>query len=273
MQLLWPRTPCFAMETNMLATIRHPAAQGATMPPLVIAHGLYGTGRNWGVIARRLADRRDVVAVDMRNHGESPRFPTQSYPEMAADLAEVVASLGSEIDLLGHSMGGKAAMQLALTDPGPLRRLIVADIAPVAYAHDQSHHARAMMALDLAGVTSRGEADRRLAATVDDPGLRAFFLQSLDLKAEGGPRWRLNLPVLEAEMPKIVGWPGTEGRFDRATLFLTGSESPYVQPEYRETIRALFPKARFAKLPGAGHWLHADKPREFEETVRVFLDS
>lgn len=257
----------------MLATIRHPATEAAAFPPLVIAHGLYGSGRNWGVIARRLADRREVVAVDMRNHGESPRFPTQSYPEMAADLAEVIGSLGTEADLLGHSMGGKAAMQLALTGDAAIRRLVVADIAPVAYAHDQSHHARAMMALDLAGVATRGEADRRLAAVVEDPGLRAFFLQSLDLKAEGGPRWRLNLPVLEAEMARIVGWPGAQGRFDHPTLFLTGADSRYVLPEHRETIRALFPKARFARLPGAGHWLHADKPREFEETVRVFLET
>lgn len=259
------------MQTDMLATLRHPAATATDAPPLVIVHGLYGSGRNWGVIARRLADIRDVITVDMRNHGESPRFPTQTYPDMAADLAEVIENLGAPVDLLGHSMGGKAAMQLALTQGALIRRLIVADIAPVAYGHDQSHHARAMRALDLTGVTSRGEADRRLAATVEDAGLRAFFLQSLDLKAVGGPRWRLNLDVLEAEMKGIVGWPGTQGRFDGPTLFLTGAESHYVLPEYRETIRALFPKARFAKLPGAGHWLHADKPREFEETVRVFL--
>ncbi|MBP9182786.1 MAG: alpha/beta fold hydrolase [Fuscovulum sp.] len=261
------------METGMLATIRHPAAQGASAPTLVIAHGLYGSGRNWGVIARRLADRREVVAVDMRNHGDSPRFASQTYPEMAADLAEVIRSLGAPVDLMGHSMGGKASMQLALTDGALIRRLVVADIAPVAYSHDQSRHAQAMQALDLTGLTTRGEADRRLSALVEDPSLRAFFLQSLDLKAPGGPRWRLNLPVLQAEMAKIVGWPGTQGQFDRPALFLTGADSHYVRPEHRDTIRALFPKARFAKLPGAGHWLHADKPREFEETVRVFLEA
>ncbi len=255
----------------MLATIHHPAAAPSDALPLVIAHGLYGSARNWGVIARRLADVRDVVAVDMRNHGDSPRAEVQGYPEMAADLAEVIGSLGGRVDLLGHSMGGKAAMQLALTDGARVRRLVVGDIAPVAYGHDQSHHARAMRALDLSGVTTRGEADRRLAETVEDPSLRAFFLQSLDLKAEGGPRWRLNLDVLEAEMPKIVGWPGTTGSFDGPALFLTGADSPYVKPDYRDTIRALFPAARFAKIPGTGHWLHAEKPREFEETVRVFL--
>jgi esterase len=259
------------METGMLATQRYPALAPTGAPPLIIAHGLYGSGRNWGVIARRLADVRDVITVDMRNHGESPRKAVHGYPEMAADLADVIAATGKDVDLLGHSMGGKAAMHLALTDGGPIRRLVVADIAPVAYAHDQTRHIHAMRALDLAGVTTRGEADRRLAATVEDPSLRAFFLQSLDLKAPDGPRWRLNLDVLEAEMPKIVGWPGTAGQFDRPTLFLTGSESSYVRTEHRDTILALFPKARFARLSGASHWLHADRPREFEETVRVFL--
>ncbi|RGP38860.1 alpha/beta fold hydrolase [Pseudotabrizicola alkalilacus] len=255
----------------MLATIHHPAATPSDVLPLVIVHGLYGSARNWGVIARRLADVRDVVAVDMRNHGDSPHLPVHGYPEMAADLAEVIATLGGRVDLLGHSMGGKAAMHLALTHGALIRRLVVADIAPVAYSHDQSHHAQAMRALDLTGITTRGEADRRLVETVEDASLRAFFLQSLDLKAAGGPRWRLNLNVLEAEMSKIVGWPGTEGSFDGPALFLTGADSPYVKPEYRDAIRALFPAARFAKIPDTGHWLHAEKPREFEETVRVFL--
>jgi len=257
----------------MLHTILHPTATPSGAPPLVIAHGLYGSGRNWGVIARRLADRRDVVAVDMRNHGSSPWHETHSYPELAADLAEVIRSLDGRADILGHSMGGKAAMQLALTEGALIRKLVVADIAPVAYGHDQTQYIRAMRALDLTGLVARGEADRRLTDTVPEAPLRAFFLQSLDLKAEGGPRWRLNFDTLESEMPRIVGWPGTEGRFDGPTLFLTGAESPYVRPEYRETIRALFPQARFAKLPGAGHWLHADKPREFEEAVRVFLNA
>ncbi|MCB5411374.1 alpha/beta fold hydrolase [Pseudogemmobacter faecipullorum] len=259
----------------MLATLRHPATTPVSpaLPPLVIAHGLYGSARNWNVIARRLADQRDVVAVDMRNHGESPRADSQSYADMAADLAEVIQRLGQPVDLLGHSMGGKAAMQLALTQGDLLRRLVVADIAPVAYSHDQSHYAKAMQALDLHDLGSRGEADRRLTALIDDPALRAFFLQSLDLKAESGPRWRLNLPVLEAEMAKIVGWPGTRGHFSGPALFLTGALSPYVRPEHRDEIQARFPAARFARLAGAGHWLHADKPREFEETIRVFLNS
>jgi pimeloyl-ACP methyl ester carboxylesterase len=254
----------------MLNILRHPAATPTSAPPLLIAHGLFGSGRNWGVIARRLADRREVLAVDMRNHGDSPRFTTQSYADMAADLAEVVAAHGGRADVLGHSMGGKAAMLLALTEGDMVNRLVVADIAPVAYSHDQTQHIVAMRGLDLSGLTSRAEADLRLAASVSDPALRAFFLQSLDLKSSP-PGWRINLDVLEAEMPRIIGWPQVAGRFDGPALFLSGALSHYVLPEYRETIRALFPGARFAKLPGAGHWLHAEKPRAFEETVRVFL--
>jgi pimeloyl-ACP methyl ester carboxylesterase len=257
---------------TMLATIRHTPPQSPEAPTLVIAHGLYGSARNWGVIARRLADRREVVAVDMRNHGDSPRVPVQGYPEMAADLAEVIESLGAPVDLMGHSMGGKAAMQLALTRPELIRRLVVADIAPVAYSHDQTRNAQAMASLDLTQISSRAEADAALAQEIDDPALRAFFLQSLDFRAHP-QRWKLNLAVLEAEMPKIVGWPATQGVFPHPALFLTGADSSYVRPEHRETIRALFPKARFARIPGAGHWLHAEKPREFEETVRVFLEA
>jgi len=258
----------------MLATSHHPAAQKTGQPTLVIVHGLFGSGRNWGVIARHLADTRDTVTVDMRNHGNSPRAPTQSYADMAADLAEVISTLpelrGGPVDLLGHSMGGKASMVLALTHPDLIRRLVVADIAPVAYTHDQSQHIDAMRALDLTDLTARSEADRRLSATTPDPALRAFFLQSLDLKTTP-PQWRLNLDVLEAEMPLIVGWPALSGVFPGATLFLSGADSSYVLPEHRPAIRALFPKSRFAKLPDVGHWLHAEKPREFEETVRVFL--
>ncbi len=259
---------------GMLAQIYHPASGPITAPPLLIAHGLFGSGRNWGVIARRLADCRDVIAVDMRNHGSSPRKPSHTYPDLAADLANVITALGQPIDLLGHSMGGKAAMQLALTQDqfggDLLRRLIVADIAPIAYNHDQTRHIEAMQTLDLQDISSRAAADARLEPLVTDPALRAFFLQSLDLKTNPST-WKLNLSVLADQMHNIIGWPGTLGRFDGPALFLTGANSHYVQPQHRAQIQNLFPKARFAKLAGAGHWLHAEKPREFEETVRLFL--
>ena len=244
------------------------AATGA--PPLLVAHGLFGSARNWGVIAKHLSEGRRVLTVDMRNHGDSPRAPTQGYGEMAADLAEVIAAHGGRADVLGHSMGGKAAMRLALERPGLVRRLVVADIAPVAYGHSQSHLIRAMRGLDLGGLAQRSEADRRLAAVVEDAAVRAFLLQSLDLKADP-PRWRLNLDVLEAEMGRITGWEEVAGRFEGPSLFLTGALSDYVRPEHRGTITALFPRARFAKIPGAGHWLHAERPREFEAAVAAFL--
>lgn len=207
----------------------------------------------------------------MRNHGSSFRAESQSYPDMAGDLAEVIETLGAPMDVLGHSMGGKAAMQLALTHGELIDRLVVADIAPVAYGHSQFHLVRAMRGLDLRDLSARSEADRRLAAAVGDAGVRAFLLQSLDLKADT-PVWRLNLDVLEREMDRITGWPGTEGRFEGPALFLAGALSDYVRPEHRERIKHLFPNAKFARIPGAGHWLHAERPREFEAALRTFLE-
>jgi esterase len=239
--------------------------EGGDRPPLLVAHGLFGSARNWGVIAKRLSEGGRVVAVDMRNHGESLWSSTHDYPAMAADLAEAI---DGQWDVLGHSMGGKAAMLLALTHPGKVDRLVVADIAPVAYVHTQAHLVEAMAGLDLADLATRGEADRTLATAVEDPGVRAFLLQSLDLRER---RWRLNLEALGAEMPKILSFPEISGRFDGPALFLSGETSSYVLPEYRPRITALFPAARFAKIPGAGHWLHAEKPREFVAAVEAFL--
>ncbi len=241
-----------------------------SLPPLLIVHGLYGSARNWSAIAKRLSDDRRVVTVDMRNHGASFRADSQSYPEMAADLAEVIGRLGGPMDVVGHSMGGKAAMYLALTRGDLVNRLVVADIAPVSYGHSHTHLAQAMRDLDLTGLTARSEADRRLSERVEDASVRAFLLQSLDLKTVP-PHWRLNLDVLAREMDKITGWPETRGHFDGPVLFLTGAMSDYVKPEHRTTIKALFPNARMAKIPGASHWLHAEKPREFEAALRAFL--
>ncbi|MBO9430702.1 alpha/beta fold hydrolase [Sulfitobacter sp. R18_1] len=243
----------------------------ADRPTLLIVHGLYGSGRNWGVIAKRLADARHVVTVDMRNHGGSPHHDTHSYPEMAQDLAEVITHLGGPVDICGHSMGGKAVMMLALTRPELLRRVIVADIAPVAYGHTQQMFIDAMRGVNLSGVERRSDAEAQLAKAGVERALQSFFTQSLDLP---GKRWRLNLDALEAEMPKIIGWPeDVTGQFAGPTLFLSGGASDYVQPEHRASIKALFPQARFAKIPGAGHWLHAEKPREFEATLRIFLNA
>lgn len=247
----------------MLNTVIHGNASDTV--PLLIAHGLFGSARNWGVVAKRLSEDRQVLAVDMRNHGESPWYETNSYIDMAGDLADAI---GTPADVLGHSMGGKASMVLALTRPDLVRKLVVADIAPVGYGHTQMPLIEAMRALDLDQVETRGDADRQLQPLIQEPGVRAFLLQSLDVKNR---RWRLNLDVLAREMDRIIGFPEIEGEFRGPALFLTGATSDYVRPEHRGRIRALFPHAVFAKIPGAGHWLHADKPREFEAAVSAFL--
>jgi esterase len=250
----------------MLQTTRH--GTPTNRPPLLIAHGLFGSARNWGVIAKRLSDTREVVAVDMRNHGGSFHADSHTYPDLAADLAAVLGTLPAPADVLGHSMGGKAAMVLALTHPDLVRRLVVADIAPVAYSHSQQPQIDAMRRVDLAHVATRAEAEAQMQAA--SPSIAAFLLQSLDLAER---RWKLNLDGLERAIPVVSGWPEVTGTFPRAALFLSGEDSSYVLPEHRGTIRALFPRARFARIPGAGHWLHAEKPREFEATVRAFLDA
>lgn len=255
-------------QAGMLNVILH--GEPTDLPPLLIAHGLYGSARNWGVIAKRLSDERQVVAVDMRNHGSSPRAPSHSYPEMAADLAEVIAAHGGQMDVLGHSMGGKAAMILALNHPGLLRKLVVADIAPVTYGHSQIQFIEAMRAVDLESISRRSDAQAQLAEQGVDPALQSFFTQSLDL---AGKRWLLNLDALADQMPNIMSFPQTDAVWGGSTLFLSGAASDYVGPEHRSTAKAHFPNARFAKIPGAGHWLHAEKPREFEAAVRAFLNA
>ena len=163
-------------------------------------------------------------------------------------------------------MGGKAAMLLALTEPGRVNRLVVADMAPVAYGHSQIEYVRAMQALDLATIARRADGDAALAARVPEPALRAFLLQSLAIEA-GRARWKLNLEALAARMPAIMGFPETGARFPGPTLFLTGARSDYVRPEHWPRIRALFPAAEARAIAGAGHWLHADAPSAFIDAV------
>ena len=250
----------------MLNTIEHGVR--TDRPGLLIVHGLYGSARNWGVIAKRLSEDRQVLAVDMRNHGLSPWYETHSYPDMADDLARVLDGLDGPFDVLGHSMGGKAAMVLALTRPELVNRMIVADIAPVTYSHSQGHFIDAMKAVDLNKIERRSDAAEQLEQVVDDPTLITFFTQSLDVKEK---QWRLNLDVLARDMPNILSFPDVSGEFDKPTLFLSGANSDYVKRDYRSDIKALFPQAQFAKIPRAGHWLHAEKPREFQAAVRTWL--
>ena len=174
--------------------------------PVLLVHGLYGQGRNLGAQARRLAATRRVVTVDLRNHGDSPHDPDASYAALAGDLAELIEDLGRRVDLVGHSMGGKAAMMLALSHPQTVRRQAIMDIAPIAYGHDQTRYIDAMQGLDLSQIDRRSQADAALAESVPEAGTRAFLLQNLDLKSD--PRgWKLNLNALREDMPQIVGWP------------------------------------------------------------------
>jgi len=239
-------------------------------PPVLIAHGLFGSGRNWNSVAKRLSVVRRVLTVDMRNHGLSEWSDSHGYEDLASDLAEVIGAFGGNADLLGHSMGGKASMMVALRHPEMVRRLVVADIAPVVYGHSQSHLIEALRSVDLDAVRLRSDADAMLRESIESPGLRAFLLQSLDVS---GQRWHLNLDVLEAEMGRIMGWPVSDAQTDHPTLFICGSDSDYVSRGGRAGARRHFPAARFLEIQGAGHWLHAEKPIEFVDAVRAFLNT
>ena len=237
-------------------------------PPVMIVHGLYGSGKNWGVIAKRLSDKFFVITVDLRNHGDSPWLDTHNYHVMADDLVEVINSLNIKPNIIGHSMGGKAAMVLALKRPNLVRNLIIADIAPVKYEHDQSQFIEAMQKVDLSKVEKRSDATLALSKFVEDKSLQNFFTQSLDIKAK---RWKLNLKVLRSEMSEILSFPKIESEFSGHSLFLKGEKSDYIKSEHRKLIKSLFTKARFATFKEAGHWLHAEKPREFESAARLFF--
>ncbi|KEO61002.1 alpha/beta fold hydrolase [Thioclava indica] len=256
----------------MLNTVLHGAKTDA--PPLVIAPGLFGSARNWSAISKQLSEKRQVIALDMRNHGDSFWDDDHSYPAMADDIAEVINSHGGQADVLGHSMGGKAAMMLALNHPDLVRRLIVADMAPKSYKHGDSHGAliEAMQALPLEEIETRSQADRLLSVQIQDPGTRAFLLQSLSLR-DGPVRWKFNLQALKNNLDTILEWPdlplGSE--FDGPALFLSGANSYYVEPDDHDLIRALFPQAEFVEIKNAGHWLHAERPREVEAEVERFL--
>lgn len=251
-----------------LAFIDHPVP-GATRPPLLVLHGIFGAAKNWRAHAKRLGPGRRVLAVDLRNHGESPWESRHDYEAMADDLARLIGRIGGRAAVLGHSMGGKAAMVLAETRPELLERLIVADIAPVAYSHDLLPEIRAMRAVDLSKLRLRSEVEAALASRIESAATRAFLAHGAILGEE--PRWSHNLDALEAEMPKIVSYPELGGRYDGPVLMVTGGASRYVLPEHRGRILARFPTARFAALEGAGHWLHVDRPREFVEAANAFL--
>ena len=241
-------------------------------PPLAILHGLFGSGRNWTSIAQRLAAHHRVLALDLRNHGASPWSDRMDYAEMAEDVCAALHARGYDrYALLGHSMGGKAAMVAALQHGAEVERLVVVDIAPVDYPPHHLAHVRAMRELDLAGIKRRSEAEARLAAAIPDPAERAFLVQNLVFE-DGRARWRLNLAAIEQAMRglgEFLDLPPTA--YDGPALFIAGGQSDYLLPEYEPAIHRRFPSAEIVRIDDAGHWLHAERPEAFLAIVEGFL--
>lgn len=256
-------------------TVRLAAVEYGAGPPVAILHGLFGSGRNWATIARRLAAHYRVIALDLRNHGASPWAATMDYAEMAEDVRAMLAALGHRtFALIGHSMGGKAAMIAALGQGVAVERLVVVDIAPVAYRPDHLLYVRAMRGLDLATIGRRAEADALLAPEIGDAAERAFLLQNLVFDG-GEARWRLNLAAIERAMPLLANFPAIQPgtAYRGPALFLSGGRSGYLRPEHEPEIRRLFPNARIVRIANAGHWLHAEQPQAFLDIVDPFLAS
>jgi pimeloyl-ACP methyl ester carboxylesterase len=248
------------------------AIQSGEGPPVVLLHGLFGTARNFGAIQRPLAARFRVIALDMRNHGASPHGTDMRYQAQAADVLETLEARDAlPAAVIGHSMGGKAAMATALIRPEAVGRLLVSDIAPVPYQHGNAAFAEAMKAIPLSASLTRAQADAALAGVVDDPALRAFLLQNLTFGSS--PGWRIGLHEITAAIPDLEGWLPIPGRYDGRTLFVAGARSDYLRVEDRPAIRELFPDARFVTIKNAGHWVHADNPTGFLSIVEAFLEA
>lgn len=239
--------------------------------PVVILHGLFGFSDNWQTVAKALADHHLVITPDLRNHGRSPKAPTHTYPEMAEDLKEFLEKHWIfKTALIGHSMGGKVAMQFALNYPDMVDKLVVVDIAPGPADDNHSGIFEALLGLDLSGIHSRQEADDWLNARISDYGVRQFLLKNITRHHDGSYAWKMNLPVLWKEYPNILA--GVEGDpFNKPALFIRGSRSNYIKDEDFSLIESLFPQAEIATIEGAGHWVHAEKPAELLATLRTFL--
>lgn len=247
------------------------AGQG---PPLILLHGLFGSARNWGAVQKALSSDYRVVALDLRNHGASPHARDMDYASQAEDIAETLAALGIErAVVLGHSMGGKAAMMLALTRPELVERLIIADIAPRPYAPALRGVVAALQALPLHAGLTRQEADQALRAAVPEAPIRSFLLQNLRFETTPSS-WRIGLAEIASAMPAIEDFaPPPGARFDGPVLAMAGALSPYIRAEDHAAFRALFPRMSFASIPRAGHWLHAENPQGFSAALEEFLAS
>lgn len=243
-----------------------------TGEPLVLLHGLMGAAQNWGGIAKRLGQKRRVLALDARNHGASGHAPGMDYATLAADVAETLATRGiARAAVLGHSMGGKIAMMLALTRPAMVERLVVADMSPVKYEAPSRAYVLAMQAMALPPDLTRRQAVAALADAEPDEGIRAFLIQNL-VFGDGQPRWRIGLDHIAAGMAAIEDFsPPAGARYSGPTLFIRGTRSDYITPARMPAIAALFPHARHAAVEAA-HWVHSENPHAFLAALEPFLE-
>lgn len=241
---------------------------GGEGQPLVLIHGLFGSADNWGSIARHFSQHYQVISIDLRNHGRSPHCASQTYADMAADLLELCDRLElAHIHVLGHSLGGKVAMQFATQYPERVSKLIVVDMAMRAYADAHTPLIQAMLALDLTTLRSRSEAEKALSQTIPDLMVRQFLLTNL-VKTGETLQWRINLQALKANYPALIA--PLLASFAKPSLFIRGEHSDYVQESDRVDIQRDFPQATFETLP-TGHWVHAEQPQLFIEAVTNFL--
>lgn len=245
-----------------------PGGHGTT--PLVILHGLLGSSDNWQTLGARWAEERPVVLVDQRNHGRSPHHPSHTYPDMVVDLLDTLNALGIEqADLLGHSMGGKTVMHFADRHPSRCRRLLVADMAPIAYPPHHTPLFDALAALDLGGFERRPDVDAALAKRIPEAGVRQFLLKGLYRAAPDRFAWRYNLPVLRRHLADMTAFLPL-GTVHCPTLALYGTRSDYVVGRGLEALTAHFPNLQCVPIE-AGHWLHAEQPEAFHDAVAAFL--
>jgi pimeloyl-ACP methyl ester carboxylesterase len=234
---------------------------------------MFGNLDNWQTLARKWADAYRVILVDLRNHGRSPHADEMSYPLMAEDVATFLEGQGIDrCHLLGHSMGGKVAMQAALSYPGLVERLVVVDMAARQYGRGHEDVFTALKALDPSAITDRRHADELMQPHMPDPGVRMFLLKNLARDDRQGFRWRMNLEVLDRDYDRLIA-PVGEGSppFTGPVLFVRGADSDYVRDADIPPIRNFFPAAEVRTVAGAGHWLHAERPDKLEEMVRRFL--
>ncbi|MET0107800.1 MAG: alpha/beta fold hydrolase [Candidatus Thiodiazotropha sp.] len=241
-------------------------------PTLCLLHGLFGSANNWMGIVKYLQDDFHIITPDLRNHGRSPHHDGMDYTLMAGDLLELFDRLGiNGVNLLGHSMGGKVAMWSALQQPERIEKLVVADIAPVAYEHGFDNVFEGLCGLPLDRIQHREEADQLLAGWVAEKGVRQYLLQNL-VKQHQGWSWRFNLDVLRKSISHLTGFPEPGRRiFAGEVLFIHGEKSDYVRDSHRESMGRLFPHYRQRMLHGAGHWLYAEQPQLFAQAVKGFL--